>query len=371
MKQALLDNLKNLRGWRVPRKLLAFAVDDYANVRVASTLAQSRLRKAGLDLSGRMDRYDALETRQDLEALYEVLDSVRDSRGQPALFTAYALSATPDFARIRQDGEHFYPEPVPETFTRLAADQPAAYEGAWALWQEGRDKGVIQPQFHGREHLNVDLFEHKLRSRDADLKANLLNDSLAALTRDPARPGIGFSHAFGLHECGELERHREILRDGLDLFEKVWGFRSVTFTPPAQQLHPTLYEVAESGGVLAIDKPLLCVRSMGDGTCRKEVNHSGRQKRQNHLTVVRNVVFEPGNTLVSDPVGRAVKQISAAFRWSRPAIVSSHRVNFCGHLDKHNREQGLAALGELLKRITQRWPDVEFVSVDKLINEMR
>ncbi|WP_376696609.1 hypothetical protein [Wenzhouxiangella sp. EGI_FJ10305] len=370
MNRILSDNLKNLRGWRTPRKLVAFAVDDYANVRVASKEVRQRLVDAGLDLSHQMDRYDALETRQDLEALFDVLDSVRDSRDRPGKFTAYALSANPDFARIRADGEHYHGESVPATFARLESEQPAAYQGAWALWQEGMARDLLQPQFHGREHLNVELFEHKLRSGAPDLLANIEQDSLAGIADDPAMPGVGFTHAFGMHDDAALPGHREILANGLDLFEQVWGIRSKTFTPPAQKLHPSLYETAESGGVVSIDKPFRCTRAMGDGTSRREVNRSGRQRGQNHLTVVRNVVFEPGKDMGFDPVERAVQQVAAAFRWRKPAIISSHRVNFCGHLDEANRKHGLAALQRLLDRIITRWPDVEFISIDCLVSDM-
>ena len=370
LKHHLADNLKNLRGWRSSRKLVAFAVDDYANVRVASSRARQRLMDAGLDLSSQMDRYDTLETRQDLEALFEVLDSVRDSQDRPARFTAYALSANPDFARILADGKHYHAEAVTETFARLEAEQPDAYEGAWALWQEGMERGLIKPQFHGREHLNVELFEHKLRSGAPDLHASIQHDCLAGISADPSMPGVGFSHAFGLHDSASLPQHRHILASGLDLFERVWGFRSTTFTPPAQKLHPALYDTAEAGGVVSIDKPLRCNRPMGDGTQRREVNRSGRQHGQNHLTVVRNVVFEPGKDMGFEPVERAMQQVAAAFRWRKPAIISSHRVNFCGHLDEANRKQGLAALKDLLGRITSRWPEVEFVSVDRLVSEV-
>ena len=183
-------------------------------------------------------------------------------------------------------------------------------------------------------------------------------------------PGVGFTHAFGLNDRSQLDRHREILRDGLELFEKVWGFRSITFTPPAQKLHPSLFAVAEEGGVVSIDKPLRCMRAMGDGTERREINRSGRQRGQNHVTVVRNVVFEPNKDMDFDPVERAHEQISAAFRWRKPAIISSHRVNYCGHIDEDNQTRGLGALQKLLKRLVARWPEVEFVSVDRLVEIM-
>ena len=77
---------------------------------------------------------------------------------------------------------------------------------------------------------------------------------------------------------------------------------------------------------------------------------------------VRNVVFEPTNEIGFDWVNYSLKQVEAAFRWNRPSIISSHRVNFCGHIDPKNRETGINALKKLLKKIVKKWPDVEFMS---------
>ncbi len=369
-KRNVLDYAKNIRGWKTPRRIICFAVDDYGTVRTASPQAWEQLDASGLDVANQMDRFDAVETRDDLAALFEVLASVPDSRGRPAVFTAYALSANPDFEEIRADGGRYHSEAVLRTFERLAAEQPAAYEGTWSLWQEGMAKGLIRPQFHGREHFNVELLEKKLAKQAPDLLANLECSSMAGIGSEPTMPGVGFTQAFGLHNKDSLPAHRRILVDGLNLFEQEWGFRSETFTPPAQKMHPSLYPVAEAGGVVSIDKPLRCVRPMGDGTSQREVNRSGRQKRQGHVTVVRNVVFEPCKDMGFEPVSRALEQIQAAFFWGRPAIISSHRVNFGGHLDEGNRQRGLEALSRLLKGIVARWPDVEFLSVDQLVREM-
>lgn len=370
MNLRLQDHIKNLRGWRAQGQRVAFAVDDYAAVRVASGSAWNALRDSGLDVSRPMDRLDAVETRQDLEALYEVLGSVADSRGRPAVFTTYALSANPDFDAILQQGERYQHESVDRTFARLAAEQPQAYEGAWPAWRQGMEAGLVTPQFHGREHFNVELIECKLQRRSLDLLANLEKRSMAGLGKEPTMPGVGFTEAFGLRDSSSLPRHREILAEGLDLFEQVWGFRSETFTPPAMKLHPSLFEVAERGGVRSIDKPLRFRRDLGDGQSRKEFNRSGRQRGQRHLTVVRNVVFEPCRDMGFEPVSRALQQIAAAFFWGRPAIISSHRVNFAGHLDEDNRKRGLDALRQLLEAIVQRWPEVEFISVDGLVREV-
>ena len=87
--------------------------------------------------------------------------------------------------------------------------------------------------------------------------------------------------------------------------------------------------------------------------------------------MVRNVVFEPTEDRGIDWVSFTMKQIETAFRWNKPAIISSHRVNFCGHIDTQNREKGLAALKNLLQEIVKKWPNVEFMSADELATYLK
>jgi hypothetical protein len=82
--------------------------------------------------------------------------------------------------------------------------------------------------------------------------------------------------------------------------------------------------------------------------------------------MVRNVVSEPTEVRGINWVDFTMKQIETAFRWNKPAIISSHRVNFCGHIDENNRNVGLMALKNLLYEIVKKWPDVEFMSADEL-----
>lgn len=370
MKRKLLDNLKNISGWHIAEKLVAFSVDDYGNVRLDSKAARERMAAAGLAMNGRFDRFDTLETRQDLEALFEVLSSVADAGGRSAVFTPYVLCANPDFDAMLVGDPRYRYEPLPRTFERLAATQAQAYDGAWALWREGVRLGLLRPQFHGREHLNVELIERKRRAGDQALTINLENRSMAGLGDEPSLPGVGFTHAFGLWDRCEIERHREIIADGLNLFQQVFGFRPQTFTPPAQQLHPDLYPWVESQCVRAIHKPLHCVRRLDRNRTVWEFNALGRRHGQGHVSLVRNVVFEPTNDLAFDSVGLALNQVAAAFRWRKPAIVSSHRVNFCGHIDPENRELGLEALRRLLQGIVRRWPDVRFIGADELVQRI-
>lgn len=57
-----------------------------------------------------------------------------------------------------------------------------------------------------------------------------------------------------------------------------------------------------------------------------------------------------------------MRQVAAAFRWGKPAIISTHRVNFVGAISPGNREKGLDELHRLLQAIVHQWPDVEFMN---------
>lgn len=361
--------LKHAPGWKTRERLVVLAVDDYGSVRLADRRARDRLSKHIQGFGGQMDRYDAVETRDDLDALFHVLESARDADGRNAAFTAYALPANPNFGHMRTERSYAY-ETLVETFDRLSAQQPSAYEGTWNLWQEGMQKGLILPQCHGREHFNVALLEHKLHQRDQDLELNLEVESLAGLSETAEMPGVGFTHAFGLHDESLLKSQKAILVDGFTQFEKVFGFRSRTFTPPALRLHPKLEPVAAREGVESIDKPLKPTRLAGTSRLRKPFNSLSPPGPGKTATIVRNVSFEPGNGKKADPVGRALADIQTAFRWRKPAIISSHRVNYAGHIDPANRKSGLAQLETLLTSIVKKWPDVRFITMDELLDVM-
>jgi len=104
---------------------------------------------------------------------------------------------------------------------------------------------------------------------------------------------------------------------------------------------------------------------LGDGKYKRAFARMHQNKATGKATLVRNVVFEPTASTINH-VAKAMQQIEAAFFWNKPAIISSHRVNFCGHIDPRNREKGLGALQELLQKIVARWPEVEFLSVAEL-----
>lgn len=366
LKEKLINNIKNTIGWKTNRKLIVFSVDDYGNVRLNSKEARVNIDKAGMKVYSRFDLYDTLETKQDLEELYAVLASVNDKNERHAVFTTFTLPCNIDFEKMEADDfQQYYFDTLPDTYNKLAKQQPSAYEGTWDLWKKGITDGYLSPQFHGREHLNLAVFKDKLKKNDKELLTALENKSYTSISDDDY-PTISSTAAFDFWDVNENETFKPILKEGLELFEKVFGYKSDYFTPPVFNIHHSLFGTLYENGIRYIDLGLVRKEHQGFNSYKSEFNYTGKKTKEGIIIMVRNVVFEPTEERGVDWVDYTMDQIEIAFRWKRPAMISSHRVNFCGHIDPKNREKGLLILKNLLSRIIKRWPDVEFISASEL-----
>ena len=362
----IISNLKNSIGWKTNRKIVVFSVDDYGNVRLNSAEARKNMDDAGMKIYSRFDALDTLETTQDLEQLFAVLSSVKDKNGRHAVFTPFALPCNIDFKKMEADDyQNFHFETLPNTYKKLAIQQPEAYSGTWDLWKEGIARGFLKPQFHGREHLNLTIFNDKLKKRDAQLLTALKNKSYTSIS-DDAYPTMSSMAELDFWHVTENADLKPILKEGLRLFEEVYGYKSIYFTPPVFSIHHSLFQTIKNNGIQFLDLALVRNEHQGLNVYKKSFNYIGKKTREGLTIMVRNVVFEPTEDRGIDWVDFTIRQIETAFRWNKPAIISSHRVNFCGHIDTKNREKGLMALKNLLQRIVKKWPDVEFMSADEM-----
>ncbi|MCF6132692.1 hypothetical protein [Flavobacterium wongokense] len=367
----IISNLKNSIGWKTNRKIVVFSVDDYGNVRLNSAQARNNMDEAGMKTYSRFDALDTLETTQDLEQLFEVLSSVKDKNGRHAVFTPFVLPCNIDFEKMEaEDFREFHFETLPNTYKKLSIQQPEAYTGTWNLWKEGIDKGLLKPEFHGREHLNLKVFNDKLSKRDPQLLTALKNKSYTSIS-DEEYPTMSAFAALDFWEVTENEDLKPILAEGIALFEEVYGYRSIYFTPPVFSIHHSLFQTLKDNGIQFLDLALQRNEHQGFNVYKKSLNYIGKKTKEGLTIMVRNVVFEPTEDRGIDWVDFTMKQIETAFRWNKPAIISSHRVNFCGHINPKNREKGLADLKRLLQQIVKKWPDVEFMSAAEMAMSLK
>jgi hypothetical protein len=364
-KEYALRNLSNIPGWRTNRKIVIFESDDWGSIRMPSLSAFEKLERSGLDLrSWDAERYnlnDSLATSSDLEKLFEILSEHKNKHGIIPFFTAVCVVANPDFEKIREsDFEEYYYEPFTETQKRYPG-----CEGSFNLWKEGIEKRLFIPQFHGREHLNVASWMRALKSRDKNTHL-AFNEGLWGFVPDQELlTGIDFQAAFLLGNTDELEYHKRILTDGLDLFEKLFGYRAEYFVPPNGPFNNTLNKILFENGIKYRPASKIQNEPLGNDKIRKVIHWLGEKDKSGIRYITRNCFFEP-NISGKDWVDSCLNDIKTAFRWYKPAIISSHRVNYVGALNPCNRDNGLSQLNRLLHAILKNWPNVEFMTTTEL-----
>lgn len=82
LKRKLAKNYVNARGWNSKRKLVVIESDDWGSIRMPSRKVYECLLKEGLEVDNSyFDKYDSLESAEDLMALFDVLSSVKDRKG--------------------------------------------------------------------------------------------------------------------------------------------------------------------------------------------------------------------------------------------------------------------------------------------------
>ena len=319
----------------------------------------SKLISEGLDISkSDYNRLDSLECNNDLELLFEVLSSFNDSVGNRPVITANSIVGNPDFRKIKQsEFKEYYYESVTETLKRYPERDKVEM-----LWREGINAGIFHPQFHGREHVNIVRWMEALRKRSAAIMVTFDQETTFSGNGD-----YNFMEVLDYNTPADLGLMKEALSDGLSMFEQIYGFRSKSFIPPCYTWNSEIEEVLSANGVKYIQG--LFIQSVPTGTFeiyKKKYHFLGSRNAFGQYYLVRNCFFEPSLSNVNDPVGECLSRINIAFRWHKPAVISAHRINFIGSLHEKNRADNLRLLHELLKRIIEIWPDVEFMTSEQL-----
>lgn len=361
----LAKNYVNFRGVSLHKKYVIIESDDWGAIRVPDKASYERMLKAGIQVDkDYFDRYDSLESEKDLTELFEVLHSVKDSMGNPAVITPLCILANPDFESIEANGRTQYVfEPVSKTYQR----NPWT-EHSLNFVNQGISSGVFHPQFHAREHLHAERWLKAVANPTLKEKIAFENHSviISRMSNDPKRVNLDYFPAYDFDNYSEMEQLKSNMTEGLKMFEDTFGYKSVSFCPPCGVIHDDLFETAAKGGIKGLQAGQHFI-PQGKGLPFKQVDHFwGSKTPFGQIYWRRNCTFEPAKNHDYDWVDRCLAEINIAFRWGKPATINSHRVNYIGTLDPRNREDTLRQLKRLLSEIVKRWPDVEFMNSEQL-----
>lgn len=365
IKNTFFNNLINIPGWRTNRKIIVIESDDWGSIRMASPQSYQYFLKAGYPVDQHpYNRYDALESQDDLTGLFEVLLSVKDNKGNPAVITANNIVANPDFEKIRQSGyQQYYYETFVESYKRYQN-----HSNSLSIWKEGLDAKVFVPQLHGREHINVNRWMNALQQNDADTHLAFTHNMFSLHTPPKDWNMREYMDAFRYSTLEEKMQMNVIISEGVTLFKNIWNFGPLSFMAPSYFWFDELESKLNELGVKFIQGSVIQLVpeiNLKNGLVKK-YHFQGQRNKLGQRYLVRNAIFEPSQDDSLDDINDCLKSISLAFFYKKPAIIQSHRVNYIGYIDPLNRSRNLRLLKNLLVEILKRWPDAEFMTSPQL-----
>lgn len=357
-------SFQNIPGWNTKRKIIVIESDDWGSIRMPSRTTYDYLRSRGFNIDeNRYEKYDSLESNEDVETLFEALLKFKDSRGNYPLITANNIVGNPDFNKIRDSGfeEYFY-EPFPQTYNNYPN-----HDRVFPLLKEGLKKGLFKPQFHGRDHVNVARWLSALKAANRNVHLAFSEKMISFHVDAFSNHKRQYMDALNYKTENEKSFVLNSLTEGLLLFKQLWGFDSESFIAPCYLWNSEIEDRLLSNGVRFIQGVYVQYENlMSTDKEGRKYHYTGQKNHSGQFYLVRNAVFEPSSKKFSDPVRNCLMEIEVAFRMRKPAIICSHRVNYIGAIFPENRTNSIILLKQLLTAIIDKWPDVEFMSSDQL-----
>lgn len=364
IKHRLGNNLINIQGWRTKRNIVVFESDDWGTIRMPGVREREYLcSKYPENFNcSTYDRVDNLANAEDLSALFDVLVSFKDFKGNHPVITANTIVANPNFEKIKKSNyQTYYYEPFVKTLERYPSHQ-----GTFKLWKQGMHEGLFHPQLHGREHLNIALWMDLLRGHE--------NSSYEAFDCGTwvmkSDKGKRLDIAFNYESETQIDTIENYLKESTDLFKKIFGFSSKAYIAPSYTWDSKIENILSSLKIQVIQGGLYQIlpNYMSDiNEAKRRIRHYNGQRNHNgQVYLMRNSYFEPTLIRHIDIVSKCLGDMRRAFRWGKPAIISIHRLNFIGNLEESNRAETLKLLKTLLQRIILKFPEVEFMTSDQL-----
>ena len=360
----ILTELKNryveTRGFNTDRRLVVIESDDWGSIRMPSRQVFHKLRAEGdRPEADAFLSNDCLESEKELADLLEVLSSVRDSKGRPAVITANFAMANPDFESI--GGEYSF-EPFYKTYDRYYPENKNL-----SLIKEGIENRVFFPQLHCREHLSVNRWMADLNSGKADTVTAFNNRMIGIGASFEKGNPFGYMDAFNSAYTTDEELGRSI-KDACCIFEDTFGFSSKSFVASCFVWSDGLEEILKANGINGIQCGYWQLIPKGKGKYRRRLHYTGERSSQGQIYTVRNCEYEPAYLQnAQECAERCFGEVQRAFRNNKPAIISSHRFNYIGSIEPQNARSGLMGLKQLLEGIASSYEDVEFITSAELL----
>lgn len=343
---------KGSPGFRFSRPLVLLQSDDWGRVGVCDAEGREELRAAGLNLGERPYDLYSLETAEDVHKLAEVLQSVRDSTGQPPCLGMNFMIANVDFpvsaaTAFREIALKPLAEGLPGRWTR-----PGLYDA----YREGIQAGVFSPAVHGATHFCHQAVVHAL-TRD-DERGELLRTLWESETPyiHWRMPWVGYEYWDPENPPSERfipdQEQQHWIGWATECFQKFFSEPAASACAPGYRASPATHRLWKEQGI----------RVAQNGPDLLRAPHFDEYGL---LHTYRSLDFEPA----LQPELRLEDCVKNAGGWlarGLPLIISVHSINFHSTLAAF-RQKTLPMLREFMGALQRRFPDLLYVNDRQLL----
>lgn len=363
IKNYLSSFYHGFNDWRTNRKIIVIESDDWGSIRMPDRRTYDLLIKKGYDLNGRpFERFDSIASETDFEHLLSTLSQFSDKKGKQPVVTLNVITGNPDFERIEGNSfSKFFVEDFTETIERYNRNK-------LSTWNDAVKSGMLYPQFHGREHVNVFSWLNSLQDhQNEEVEAFYLG-----LMGIPPKnsPYLGNQHQIAFnYDTSDPEKITyigESIKDGIKRFKKFFGFLPESFIAPAYTWDNLIEGKLIDNGIKILQGGRYQILPLSG----KRIKHSMGEKKRKLTYLVRNAFFEPSTIIDTSQreqmLGQLIKRTDVLFAQRRPVVIGSHRLNYVGVLDERNRIVNLYLLKRYLSHILKKYPDIEFLTTVEL-----
>lgn len=362
-------HLNSITGFSSNKRIVVIESDDWGSIRMPDKSTFLHAEKAGIPVSKcPYLSNDTLASALDWEVLLTQTATIKDSSNRIMPITGNVVVGNPNMEKIKQANfESYYWEPFTDTLKRFNHSQ-----NSFKYWEIAMNVGAFVPEFHGREHVNVQLWLKLLKAQHPlvtsafefgfwGLGSNILSDQRHFMQA-----------SFDYLDHSAVPFLKQALQEGLESFHSILNKPAQSFIPNNFIFPPELLSTLAKNGVNTIqgrlrthaplgtaDKRMLVKKKMG------EINEFGQ------VFLNRNVFLEPAQAKNKHQLlKKAIKELDVAFLWKKPAIISIHRLNFIGSIQEQNRLENWSIIQKFFQYVKKRYPDFVFMSSSELSSFM-
>jgi len=335
----VIKYLPHLLRKKIYEKYIIIESDDWGLERAPNVDCVSFIEKKFGKKNLTRWSYDTLETKEDLNYLYDLLESYKNKFESPPVITANFITHNIDYS----NKEELKFLPISKGFSNKDED-------VRELYKKGIEEKYIFPQLHGFSHYNIEDLKNYFKTEEA----NELFSWKFLTAKSTVRGNMSFLQ-------GELGKNHvgKYFKRAAEEFERVFGFNSKTFIPPTYIYDFTLTDILKANNIGLVQSS-----NRLNPASEKNFLRPYFKKRKGLYWSVRNARLDPHPDYNFNHE-QCLSTIQKMFEIKSPAIIDFHRVNFAGRFAPDYRNKTLEELKKLFEGIHKKWPDVKFIHSQK------